>query len=182
VESPGAYLHARRASGTELLRFGAAGATAVLLLTSSGDLFIVAALLGLAALDASAAALTGAAFVATLLRWDSSSLAALAGAQAVLGPAVVVAPIAASVSVAAATFAVLSAAPTGPWAVPFGLAAGVVAAGPAATSPSRFVIRAAAAAVAVGAALLLGQRVDATRRRRLGAVAAAVAVATSLLA
>ena len=181
VESPGAYLHARRATGSELLSLGAAGAAAALILSSTGDAYVVVALLGLAALEATSVALAGAAFTATLLRWGSRSLAATAGVQAVLGPAVIVAPVLGAVSTAAAAAALLLAATPGPTAVPFGLAAAAIAAGPAGTSPDLLAVRIGASILGAVAALAIARQVPRARRRPLGFAAAAVAVAAALV-
>ena len=66
---------------------------------------------------------------ATLVRWGRSSLDAVTGAQAVLGPAVAVGPVLYAASSWSAAAAVLAAAPPGWRAVPFGLLAGLLASG-----------------------------------------------------
>ena len=131
VESPGAYLHARRASGTELLRLGATGAACTPARSARPvTCSSLVVLLGLAALELTSVAVAGAAFTAVVLRWGSTSLAAIAGGQAVLGPAVAVGPWAAAVSTAAAAVALLCVAEPGPTAVPFGLAAALLVSWP----------------------------------------------------
>lgn len=176
MESPGAYLHARRATSRELLTLGATGAAVSLLLTSTGDLFVVVTLLALAALDVYAAGITAAAAVAMLLRWGSSSLAAIAGAQAVLGAGIAVGSAAGTISTGAAALAVLCAAPTGIAAVPYGLTAALFVAGPAATTPSHLAVRVAAGLAGAVVALLVARRADVIVRRRVAAAAAAVAI------
>ncbi len=179
MESPGAYLHARRANGVELLKLGATGAAAALLLTTSGDAFVVVALLGLASLEVTSTAVAAAAFTAVLLRWGSSGLAAVAGAQGVLGPAIAVAPWTGAASAGAAATALICVAPPGPPALAFGLAAGVVASGPAGTSTTRLAIRLGAGIVGALLAFAVARR-PVGRRRRLGVVAGVLAVALAL--
>jgi len=182
VESPGAYLHARRASSSDLLSIGATGAAAALLLTSSGDLVLVVTLLGLATLDLFSTGLVAGAAIATLLRWGATSLTAIAGAQAVLGPGVAVAPVVGMISIAAAAVAIVVAGKPGVTAIPFGLLAALVAAFPAATTPARAGVRGGAALLGVLLSLLVTSRVNADRRRRIGAVAVVIALITAAVA
>jgi hypothetical protein len=180
VESPGAYLHARRASGAEVLRFGATGAAAALLLSATGDVFLVMVLLGLAALDVTALAVSGAALTAAVVRWGSTSLAGIVGGQAVLGPALLVGPWPAAVSAGAAAVALLCVGQPGPTAAPFGLAAALVVAGPATTSSGRLAVHLGAAVLGVLAALVIARQVGAEPRRRIAYAAAVVAIAAAL--
>jgi hypothetical protein len=95
VEPPGPVVPPRAGltiSAVDLLRAGAAAAALVLTVTSRGDALGVAVLLGVVAWRPVAAAAAGAALVAASWRWGSTSLEAIAGAQAVLGPAGVVGP------------------------------------------------------------------------------------------
>jgi hypothetical protein len=181
VESPGADVRARRTTGTELLTIGGAVAAATLVLTTSGDAYLVAAFLGLAALSASAAAISAVAFTAVLVRWGSSSLAAIAGAQAVLGPAVVVGPALAIVATVAASAALVLAARKGWPAIAFGLAGGAVLAGPATTTVALAIVRGLAAVAGAALAVLLADQVPQRRRRTIAGVAATVAVLAALV-
>jgi hypothetical protein len=70
-----------------LLRLGALAAAAVLALTSRGDAYVLAALLAVGSASRVAALGVVLGLVAISVRYGSSSLEAIAGAQAVLGPA-----------------------------------------------------------------------------------------------
>lgn len=165
------------------------GAT-VLLATSTGDLLVVAALVGVA-LGAWAGAAFAGAGVAAVVRFGTSDLGALAGDQAVLGPAVTVEPAGGAASSGVAAAAVLLAAGAAGarpdrsrWAavVAGGLGAGVVACGPSAVTAVDAGLRAGAAAAGLLLALLLtwrplGGRVPAWLGAAVGAAAVVVAVA-----
>lgn len=84
-------------SSVDRLRTAAAAAALVLAVTSRGDALGLAVLLAVVAWRPLAAAAAGAALVAVSWRWGSTSLEAIAGAQAVLGPAGVVGPTRAAV-------------------------------------------------------------------------------------
>jgi hypothetical protein len=133
------------------LTLGAAAAAAAVALLSVGDVFAVALLLALVARRPAPAAVAFFVAGAVLVRWGSSSLAALAGAQAVFGPAVFVGNGAEAASAGLGGVALLAAVP-----VP-GVAAAAVA-GAAAPRPGLEASVAAApfglmaAAVAVGPA------------------------------
>jgi hypothetical protein len=99
-----------------------------------------------------------------------------------LGPALAVGPVAAAVSAGAAAVALLCVATPGPSAVPFGVAAAVVVAGPAATSPTRFAIRVVAAIAGALLALVVTSRMSPQPRRRVGVAAGLLAVAAALVA
>lgn len=155
-----------------------AGATA-LAATSSGDVVLLAVLLGLAAADLTAGVTAALALVAVAVRWGSTSLDAIAGAQAVLGAGGLVGP-AAAVAAAWAAGAALVLAPRREWqTVAFGAAAALCVAGPSVAGPGDAAVRAAGVIAGVGAALVLGRRVPEPTRRRaaLGAAAAALALA-----
>ncbi len=94
---------------TELIRTGAAAAAVVLAVLSRGDLLVLAGLLAVVAWRPAALALVPAC-LASAWRWGASSLDALAGAQAVLGPAGLVGPGAGAASswVVAATIVLAS--------------------------------------------------------------------------
>jgi hypothetical protein len=165
--------------GARLSRGAAAGAAALILL-STGDLFLLAVLLGVAAATVPAGVTGAAVAVAVSTRWGSSSLAAAAGAQAVLGPALVVGPWPALVSGWCAAAALLLAAPPGLVAPVFGAAAALVAAGPGATSLGNGAIRFGALAAGAAAAWFLVPRVP-TAVRRAGPAVAAAAAALAVL-
>jgi hypothetical protein len=114
----------------EVARLAAAVAAAVVVLGGEGDAFVVAALLAVAAWSVPAGLAAMLAVAATATRWGSTDLAAVTGAQEVLGAAVQVGPVAAAAgSLLAGAAVVLAARPLG-WAawrllpiVPAGLAA-----------------------------------------------------------
>ncbi len=93
-----------------LLRASAAVAALVLAVASQGDALVVAALLAVAAWRPFPALAIGAGLVAASWRWGSTSLEAIAGAQAVLGPAGLVGSSTAAASAWLAGLAVLLAA------------------------------------------------------------------------
>src|SRR5436190_13971425 len=80
-------VRASRLDTLEVLRVAALGAAFVLAVVSRGDVVVLAALLGLGVGRPASALATAGALGATLVRWGSPSLEAIAGAQAVLGPA-----------------------------------------------------------------------------------------------
>jgi hypothetical protein len=135
----------------------AAGAAAAVLLTSTGDGLLAAVLLGLAALDALAGTVAVAAVLGGLARFGTTSLSGLAGAQAVLGPAVSVAPSVGAVASGLAAVALVLAAPVSWKGWLFGLFAGLVALGPAASSLGDGLVRLVGAVVGVGL-VVVGQR------------------------
>ena len=138
------------------VRFGAAAAAAGLALTSSGEAVLFGVLLALAGGQLWSAAAAMVAALAVGLRWGATSLEAVAGAQSVLGPAGVVGSAGAVASAWLVGVALVLASPRG-WAAPaFGLAAAFAVAGPAVHSPLELVVRAAAAAVGVGLAIVAG--------------------------
>ncbi len=93
-------------SHTDVLRLGAALAAVVLAVLSRGDTLMLASLLVIAAARPAAVAVVPA-LVAASWRWGSTSLDALAGAQAVLGPAGFVGPTTAALGTWLAAVAVL---------------------------------------------------------------------------
>jgi hypothetical protein len=135
----------------------AVAAALALVLTSAGDTFLLAAVLGLAAADLTVLASGALVAIAVLARWGTTSLAGLAGAQAVLGPAGWRGSVLASASAWCAAAALIAAAGTTrrtSIAVALGLAAGLVVAGPAAARADAALVRAAGAAVGVVLALV----------------------------
>ena len=186
MEPPVADLPGRR-QGDRLgavapLRLGAAGAALVLGLASSGDALLLAVLLGVAAADGVVFGAAAVVALSTLVRWGTTSLPALAGAQAVLGPAVVTGPdLAVGASVAAAAALVLLGAlaerPRVPTAAPAGVWAGLLLVGPAATTSTDLALRAAGAAGGIVVALVAARWVP----YRLALPAAGVAAVTSVV-
>ena len=168
VEPPGPQLLAGRTS-TDRLRLAAAAAALVLAATSSGEVVALAVLLGVVAGDvfAFAACLLGA--MAVVARWGTGSLPALAGGQAVAGAAGLFGSGAAVGSAWYAGAAFVLASPGGWLAVPFGVAAGAVVAGPAVLSLATAGERLAAAVVGVGVAVLLPRFVPRRLAVRVGA-------------
>lgn len=133
VEPPGPHVHGGSATPsltTRELRLAAGVGAAMLVLTGRGDAFLLALLLGVTASDALAGVTAGTAATVLLARWGSSSLAAVAGAQSVLGLGFLVGPPMSAAATVLAALALLAAAPLGLFATVFGAAAGVVVAGP----------------------------------------------------
>lgn len=176
-----------------LIRAGAIGAAGVSAAFSQGHVVVLALLLGLAAGRVSSGAAAAGAAAAVLLRWGSPSLGALAGGQSVLGGAGLTGTSAAAASAwLAATALVLATTPVGDArpskgrlarlgfvapALPFGLAAAAVVAGPG--PGGALGLRVAACAVAVALAAIV-----AATRTTPGAdrVAASLAVLSGVAA
>lgn len=148
-------------------------------LASAGDAVLLAVLLALAAGDLVAAAAVIVAALSIAVRWGSTSLDAIAGAQAVLGPGGLVGPTLATASTWCAAAAVVLASPRGWRAAAFGLAAALCVAGPTAADSGALVVRLAAAVAGAGLALAAGRWLPATMAR---AAALALAVAAGVLA
>ncbi len=176
-----------------LIRAGAIGAAGMSAAFSQGHVVVLALLLGLAAGRVSSGAAAAGAAAAVLLRWGSPSLGALAGNQSVLGAAGLTGTSAAAASAwLAAAALVLAATPVGHArppqgrlarlgfvapAVPFGLAAAAVVAGPGPGGALGLRVAAGVAAVVLAAAV-------ATIRTTPGAdrVAASLAVSCGIAA
>lgn len=145
------------------IALAAALAGAVLAGTSTGSAVVVAVLLGVACRDPRAGAAAALAVLATAVRFRTAALDDLAGIQSVLGPAGVVGPeLAAASAWAGAAAVVLAAGPLAGtrsrWlrlapALPAGLLAAALVAGP---GPSDLAVRvlASAAAVVLASALV----------------------------
>src|SRR5204863_6715207 len=101
-------------------------AATVLALSGAGDAIFLAVLLGLAAADVWAGVTATAVSVSLLIRDGTTSLPAVAGAQAVLGPGGMTGPALAAAAAWCSGLALLVVAPVPPLGVPFGVAAGVV--------------------------------------------------------
>ena len=161
-----------------LLRLGLATAVTAMVTTSTGDVLVVGVALGLLAADAVVGATAALAALATVARWSSSSLGALAGGQAVLGAAGWTGSWPSVLSSWAAALALLLVCPRGPSAaVAFGLVASALVAGPAVGgSGGNLVLRLVASAVAVAGAALVAQKAPRRLTRPLGLEMAALAL------
>lgn len=173
---------AARFDTLDALRVACLAAAFVLALTSRGDVAVLAALLGLGVGRPASALASAGALAATLVRWGSPSLDAIAGAQAVLGPAGWTGSTSAVASAWLAGLAlVLAARPrrrTTRWSTalasaPFAVAAASIVAGP--SSGIGFALRVAGSIVAVALAVV------ASRWRR-GPDVACVLAAAALVA
>src|SRR5438067_6246665 len=132
LEPFGPNLRARHHRQLSTLQWAAAAGAVLLALSSTGDVLLLGVLLGVAAADVTAGAAGVLGGLVVLGRYGSSSLAALAGAQQVVGPAGVTGPVALAAASWCAALAIALAAPgelVG--AAAFGLAAADVVAGPA---------------------------------------------------
>lgn len=158
----------------------AAAAASLLVLATKGDTVLLSALLGVAALSGAAGAVAGIVALSQLLRWGTTSLGAIAGAQAVLGPAAAVGSTPEALSAALSAAALILASPGGVTAVPFGLAAGAFAAGPAVGSMDDAVVRAAAGVAAVGLSVAAGKWLPRRPSALAAGLVAAAAAATAL--
>ena len=163
------------------LHLALVGAAALLALTSSGDLFFLAALLALVAVDPMIAGAVSLSVTAVIVRFGSSSLATVAGAQGVLGPAVLLGNPASALAMALAGLAVAMASPRGLPVLAFGLTAGALWSGAAPGDWRDVAVRIIGSvvglAVAWGAARYLPRRP--ARIAAVGLSAAAVALAAA---
>lgn len=157
------------------LRLAVLVAAGAVVLTSTGDVVLLAVLLGLVARDLVAGATALLVAASVVARWGTTSLAALAGGQAVLGAAITVGPTEAAASGALAAVALVLAAPPGGGALLFGAAAGLVSVGPAGVEPELLAARVGAAVALAGIARLLAPRLP-RLLRLLAPVVAALAV------
>ena len=163
-------------------RLGAAAAAAAVSVTSTGDVVLLAVLLGLASGDLVAAVAVVSAGLSFAIRWGSTSLDAIAGAQAVLGPGGTVGPGLAAASAWCAAAALVLAAPRG-WRAPaFGLAAGLSVAGPAAADGGQLALRVAAGVLAGALAVAAGRWLPPVAARPAALVLALTAAVLVLVA
>jgi hypothetical protein len=149
----------------------------VLALGSIGDAFVLASLLAVGGGESAPALAAATVAVLTVVRIGSSSLTALAGAQAVLGPAGWVGPPLQAAGSWASAAGLVIASPGGWAALPFGACAALAVAGPAPRTGHDVAIRAAAVAIAAACAVLSGRWLP----RRLAWAGAAAAGAGLLL-
>ncbi len=174
---------------------GAAVGLATMAITSTGDVLAAGVLLGLAAGDLVAGTVGVLAGIAVIGRWGSSSLAALAGGQAVLGAAGWSGPPGMILSSWAAALAVILVWPDRPASSSFsgGHPAGVVAcgifaaalvAGPAVglETNSVVVLRMVASAVGIGVASAVARACPRPVARVAGLSAAVSAAVLAVLA
>lgn len=159
------------------LRLGAAAAATALAITSSGEVVLLACLLALVAADVRAGAAATAALLALAVRWGSTSLDAISGAQSVLGPGATVGSLAEVAASWSAAAALALAAPPGWWpAVAFGSTAAIAVAGTAG-DPADVALRLAAAAAGVAVAVAGSRRLPpGTARSAAGAAGGAALV------
>jgi hypothetical protein len=175
-------LRARSYRPLTTLQVGAAAGAAVMAVSSTGDVLLLGALLGVAAGDlvvGTAAVLAG---LTMLGRFGSTSLTALAGAQHVVGPAGSTGPVLlAAAAWCAALALILGSRGELVVAAVFGLAAADVVAGPAANGGQALAMRVAASLVAVAVAWFAGGWIP-PRLSRVAAVVAGVAGTLLVLA
>jgi hypothetical protein len=165
-----------------VVRVAGIGAATVVALLSRGDALVLAVLLGLAAFDLRAAAASALVALAVLARMGTTSLPALAGAQAVLGPAGASNPGLGALSAWLAALALVLVCPGGWTAVPFGMAAALVVNGPAATSFGALVVRVLAMVAFIDLALAAGRWWPKSVTRPAGLVSAGLAVVAGVAA
>ena len=181
MEPPHAHVPRRGPQPHRSLRLAATAGALALVLSSSGDAVLVAVLLGLVAVDVAVAGVGALVALAVLGRWGTTSLSALAGLQAVVGPAGLRGSAIATASSWVAAAALLVAAATVSRrlaAVALGLTAALVVAGPAVATASDALVRGGAGVGGAAVATLLAGRVD----RRAGIPAAlALAAAAAVL-
>jgi hypothetical protein len=185
VEPPRALVPRRRPSPHRSLTLAATAAAFTLTLASSGDLFLVAVLLGLATADVLVAGVGALVTLSVLARWGTTSLPALAGLQSVLGPAGITGEavgVTASWSAAVALVVCAGGVPRRIAAVPLGLLAGLLVAGPAVTGGTDAAVRLAGVAVGAGTAAFVAGRVPGRVALPLAALVAALAVGAGVLA
>jgi hypothetical protein len=107
-----------------------------------------------AAADMVAGTVAVLAVLGALARFGTTSLAGLAGAQAVLGPGIGVSPAIGALASGLAGLACVAAAPRDWRGYPFGVLAAVVAFGPAATGMGDGLLRAAGLVLGIGLVVL----------------------------
>ena len=143
---------------------------------------LLAALLGVAGGDVLAAAAAAVAALSFAVRWGATSLEAIAGAQAVLGPGGAVAPPVATASAWCAALALLLLSPRD-WRAPaFGLAAAIGVAGPMGTTGADLALRVVASALGVGMALGVGRLLPPAVARPAALVLAVLAGVLAVMA
>lgn len=182
LESPRADVPARRpqAASLSFLRSPAAAGAAAMALTSTGDALLLAVLLGVAAAEVEIGVAGVLAALSVIGRWGTSSLAAMAGGQAVVGPAGSTGPFPLLASAWLAGAALVVAAPRGAlFALAFGLSAAGIVAGPA--FGGAVLVRAGASVLAVLAAGAAGGWLPRRVARPLAPTLAGIAALLALV-
>lgn len=185
MEPPHAHVPRRGPSPHRSLTLAATTAALALTLSSSGDVFLVALLVGLAAADAAVAGVATLVALSVLARWGTTSMSALAGLQAVLGPAGTTGDalgVASSWSCAAALLLAAAGVPRRAAAAPLGLLAALVVAGPAVSELAHGGVRLGAAAVGVTVAVVVAGRAPGRFTLPVAALVAAAAAGAGVLA
>jgi hypothetical protein len=171
----------RAALNPDELSAGAGVGAAALAVSSSGEVVLLAVLLGAATGDVLAGAVAMLSTGAVALRWGTTSLEAIAGAQSVLGPGAAVGPLAAAGSIWCAAGALVLAKARGWGAALFGLTAGLVVAGPQAAALDQVAMRGAVALLGVALAVCVQRRAP-PAARPVALVLSAGAVVLAVLA
>lgn len=184
LEPLGPNVRSRAHRPLTTLQLGAAAGAAVMALTSTGDVLLLGVLLGVVAGDVEAGAASVLAGLVVLGRFGTTSLAALAGAQHVVGPAGTTGPVAlATASWCAALAYAFSTRDEFPIAAVFGLAAANVVAGPAVGHGSHaLVVRIAASLVSVAVTWFIGGWVPPRLARAIAVIAGVMGVLLVLVA
>ena len=165
-----------------VLRVAALGAASAVAVLSRGDALVLAVLLGVTAFDLASGTAAGLVAVGTLARLGTTSLAAAAGAQSVLGPSGITGPPSAALSAWLGAAALVLASPPGWAALPFGLTAALVLEGPAATSPAALVVRVMAMVALVDCASASGRWLPRLVSRPAAVVCGALSLVLGLIA
>ena len=184
LEPLGPNVHSRAHRPLTTLQLGAAAGAGVMALTSTGDVLLLGVLLGVAAGDVEAGAASVLAGLVVLGRFGTTSLAALAGAQHVVGPAGATGAVGLAAAAWCAAFALsFSTRAEMVIAVVFGLAAADVLAGPAiGHGGEALAVRLAASLVAVAVTWFIGGWVPTRLARVTAVVAGALGVVLVLVA
>lgn len=186
MEPPGSHVRGRPQAAGDVqlsagpLRLAATAASATLAITSSGEVVLLAALLGAAAADLAAASAAVVALVALAVRWGSTSLDAIAGAQAVLGPGATVGSAASVAAAWCSSAALVLAAPRGWPALGFGAAAALAVAGPSPADVGDVVLRVGATAAGIALTVAAGHRLPGRPARTAALVLAGLALLLAL--
>ena len=144
--------------------------------TSTGETVLLATLLGVVAADLVAGAVAMVAGLALAVRWGATSLDAVAGAQAVLGPGGTVGSLFALGATWCAAAALVLVSPRGWPALAFGAAASLGVAGPALGAPGDLVVRTGGLAIGVAVAATAARRLPSRLTRALAMGLAGVAL------
>ena len=162
---------------SSVVPLAAAVAATLLALTATGDTVLLSVLLGLSSMSPLAGGVAAGAAAAVLLRWGTTSLGAVAGAQAVLGPAAVVGSTTEAASALLAAAALVLVSPRGWAAVPFGASAALIAAGPMATGLEEAILRLVTTVIGAVVAMAAGRWLPARVASKVAVAVVVVAVA-----